>query len=240
MLTTKTFLSMIDDERFAINASKEAVKNLDCAIREIVGDYGILKDKATQARYHNMKAEKETAHQDIKRRALKVKLLQHDYRIALYNEVMPQILNILKKYSGKAYGEKTKAKITEEVKQSCGVWFYIEGGANYRQCYHITNNHLSYNMSIEAYTKSNNEGVRPALLDNNKIVVPDIDNLMFWYDKYIVDIDKQIEDIKNAYNDALQAKKALSAACNTFNGLLPCNIEPIYPGSTLYDNDYNF
>ena len=48
---------------------------------------------------------------------LKLKLMQNNARISLFNEVMPIVLEVLEKYNGKAHGEKTEKKIREEIKE---------------------------------------------------------------------------------------------------------------------------
>ena len=48
---------------------------------------------------------------------LKLKLMQNNARISLFNEVMPIVLEVLQKYNGKPHGEKTSQKIRDEIKE---------------------------------------------------------------------------------------------------------------------------
>src|SRR5574344_1786958 len=54
-----------------------------------------------------------------------LKILISNARIALFNEVLPVALEVLKKYAGKPYGDKTKQKISDEIKEKTNCWFYI-------------------------------------------------------------------------------------------------------------------
>ena len=54
-----------------------------------------------------------------------LKILKSNARIALFNEVIPVALEVLKKYAGKPYGEKTKEKISDEIKEKTNCRFYI-------------------------------------------------------------------------------------------------------------------
>ena len=56
---------------------------------------------------------------------LKLKLMQNNARIALFNEVMPIVLEVLQKYNGKPHGEKTEKKIREEIKEKTNCFVYV-------------------------------------------------------------------------------------------------------------------
>ena len=57
-------------------------------------------------------------------RGIENNILYDNARIALYEEVMPKALEVWNKYVGKPYGEKTKEKIKNEVKDATGCWLY--------------------------------------------------------------------------------------------------------------------
>ena len=59
-----------------------------------------------------IKAEKAT-----KNLSLTIKFLQNNARISLFHDVMPVLLDILSKYKGKPYGEKTREKIAKELEE---------------------------------------------------------------------------------------------------------------------------
>ena len=58
-----------------------------------------------------------------------INMIEHDNkRQMLYRSVMPHILDILHKYNGKQYGERTREKMREELKEKCNCSFYLSNG----------------------------------------------------------------------------------------------------------------
>lgn len=52
-------------------------------------------------------------------------ILRNNYRAALVAVAIPALREIINKYAGKQAGEKTRAKIAEEMRAACGCSFYF-------------------------------------------------------------------------------------------------------------------
>lgn len=104
-----------------------------------------------------------------------IKRIEHDNnRIMLYKRVMPHILDVLNKYKGKQYGEKTKEKIRQELieKTGCAVYLYnswheditivplnSEGYTDYRYNYQDFNIYVKYPKRDEKRPLSNSNTI---------------------------------------------------------------------------------
>lgn len=66
-------------------------------------------------------------------------------KIALFNEVMPQVLEVLAKYKGKPLGPKTEEKIKNEIKEKTNCYFYILSD-RFSQSYNI--HPIDYNCNV--------------------------------------------------------------------------------------------
>lgn len=165
-----------------------------------------------------------------------IKILNSNAKIALYNEVMPQVLEVLEKYKGKPLGPKTEEKIKDEIKEKTKCSFYIS--SRYTQEYHIIPLEFSNNdYNIECGTKCEN-GKHKKLLDDNKIQVPELNDLTIYYSskEYIDNIPKRIKDLKRLYKKAYEKQKELAAICSEYNSLCVGSIKNIYKDKNIYPN----
>ena len=166
-----------------------------------------------------------------------IKILNSNAKIALFNEVMPQVLEVLEKYKGKPYGPKTEQKIKDEIKEKTGCGFYISS-RYYLQEYHIISLEFSNNdYNVECGTKCEN-GKYKKLLDDNKIQVPELNDLTIYYSSkdYIDNIPKRIKELKKLYKKAYEKQQELSAICSKYNNLCAGNIKNIYKDKNIYPN----
>lgn len=162
---------------------------------------------------------------------LTVRLLQNNARIALFHDVMPVLLEVLAKYKGKPYGEKTRAKIAQEVEERTGARAYI--GTKYNQdeisifpaqgfgnTYSITAG-LKYNPATNEYSR---------MLIDNKIRVLPLECFTIWFIKseYVEDIPAAVAEMKEYHKKAVEMQKELSAICSAFNKYAVDGIENIY------------
>lgn len=164
-----------------------------------------------------------------------IKILNSNAKIALYNEVLPVVLEVLEKYKNKPYGPKTEQKIRDEIKEKINCGFYISVRYSSQE-YHIyplefTNN--DYN--IECGTKFVN-GKQKKLLDDNKIQVPELNDLTIYYSskEYIDNIPKRVKDLKKLYKKAYEKQKELDVICSEYNGLTVGSIKNIYKDKNIY------
>ena len=107
---------------------------------------------------------------------LKLKLMQNNARISLFNEVMPIVLEVLQKYNGKAHGEKTSQKIREEIKEKTDCFVYVYADSfRIVPCGTVGN---TYN--VECGTKYENGNKKKVLIDN-KINLVSMEDLEVYY-----------------------------------------------------------
>ena len=158
----------------------------------------------------------------------KIAILKNNYRIALFDETIPAVIDVLTKYNGRQYGEKTRAKIRDEIKAAAGINFYINCRSWCDEII-ISDEYLSYNSQLEIYTRTDEH-----ILINNRISAPTADALTMNYDIFIDDPAERVKELKKAYNAARDIQRALENACKEYNNLTVYGIEPIYAEKHLY------
>lgn len=164
-----------------------------------------------------------------------IKILNSNAKIALFNEVMPQVLEVLAKYKNKPYGPKTEQKIRDEIKEKTKCGFYISVRYS-SQTYHITPIEF-INNDIECGNKYI-DGKQKKLLDDNKIQVPELNDITLYYTskEYIDNIPKRIKELKKIYKKAYEKQQELDALCSEYNNLAVGNIKHIYSDKHIYEN----
>lgn len=165
-----------------------------------------------------------------------IKILNSNAKIALYNEVMPQVLEVLAKYKNKSYGPKTEQKIKNEIKEKTNCSFYIN--YRYTQEYHIIPLEFSnYDYDIECGPKCI-DGKQKKLLDANKIQALELNDLTLYYSskEYIDNIPKRIKELKRLYKKAYEKQQELDALCSEYNSLAVGNIKNIYKDKHIFPN----
>ena len=125
MKTTEQIYNDIQAIREAIEASEAEEKRLTDSFVN-VSDRMERKDKFSEVAEALAAAEQKS--RDLR---ISLKLVENNYRVATFHEVLPVVLEILAKYKGKPYGEKTRAKIYDEIKAATGAGVYI--GNSYGQ-----------------------------------------------------------------------------------------------------------
>lgn len=230
----KTFNEIQKDIEKAYQTIKENNKKID----ELVNTYSNImgfKEKIAQKRA----VEKDMCklNEEIKGLTITIKILNSNAKIALFNEVMPQALEVLAKYKNKPYGPKTEQKIKDEIKEKTNCSFYINERYNSQE-YHIIPLEFSGNTyNIECGPKFEN-GEQKKLLINNKIQVVEFEELSLYYTskEYIENIPQRIKQLKKLYKKAVEKQKELDTVCGEFNSLAVGNIKHIYSDKRIYEN----
>lgn len=230
----KKFVEILDD----IKQTSEAIKTADARENELVKSYTGVCD--LRERHEARKAvENEMVENGERKKDLELtrKILKNNAKIALFNEVLPVALEILKKYSGRPYGEKTREKIAEEIKAATNCCFYI--GSRYDshsfEVYPMNGFGNDYNISCGTdYT----DGCKKPLLVNNKIQLVTFDELALYYisREYIEDVPQRVEELKAVYKKAVAAQKELKYICDRYNSLAVGDIQRIYYDKRIYEN----
>ena len=219
-----------------VKQTQKKINELDEKTKELRNTY--LNIKNIKEKHEKMRTvENELMSLEEKKKDLQItiKILNSNAKIALYNEVLPVVLEVLEKYKNKPYGPKTEQKIRDEIKEKTNCGFYISVRYSSQE-YHIyplefTNN--DYN--IECGTKFVN-GKQKKLLDDNKIQVPGLNDLTIYYSskEYINNIPKRIKELKKLYKKAYEKQKELDVICSEYNSLTVGSIKNIYKDKNIY------
>jgi len=221
-----------------VNKTYKTIKEVDKKINELQNTYLNIMD--LKERHEQRKAvENDIARIEEKKKDLQIaiKILNSNAKIALYNEALPIVLEVLAKYKNKPYGPKTEQKIKDEIKEKTNCSFYIN--ARYgSQTYNIIPLEFSGNTyNIECSSKCI-DGKQKKLLDENKIQVLEFNDLSLYYTskEYIDNIPKRIKELKRLYKKAYEKQQELEKICREYNNLAVGNIKNIYKDKNIYSN----
>lgn len=220
-----------------VNQTRQKIKEVDEKIKEIRNAY--LNIMNIKERCEKMKTvENDIIRLEGKRIDLQItiKILNSNAKIALFNETIPIVLEVLAKYKNKHYGQKTEKKIRDEIKEKTNCNFYIS--SRYTQEYHIIPLEFSNNdYGIECGTNYI-DGKQKKLLVDNKIQVPGLNDLALYYTskEYIDNIPKRIKELKKLYKKAYEKQQELATICSDYNNLAVGNIKNIYKDKDIYPN----
>ena len=171
------------------------------------------------------------AKNDVKIQRLKVvqQLLENNKKIALFNDVMPIIFEVLRKYNGKRLGEKTFEKLKNEIKEKTNCSFYI-----HRNSYHIMP------LNKEGYTTNEEIEVSPIdyetkLLDDNKVQIVTMEELcVIDTVDYIENVSEYADELERLKSKAKELQKELRDICSAYNHAVPAFMEWLDSGKTIY------
>ncbi len=221
-----------------VNQTRQKIKEVEEKSKEIRNTYSNITD--IKKRHEKMKTvENDIVKLEEKKEDLQItiKILNSNAKIALFNDVLPVVLEVLAKYKNKPYGPKTEQKIKDEIKEKTNCGFYISSRYSLQE-YHIFPLEFNGNTyDIECGTKYI-EGKQKNLLDDNKIQVPELNDLTLFYTskEYIDNIPKRIKDLKKLYKKAYEKQQELEKICNEYNSLTVGSIKNIYKDKNIYPN----
>lgn len=164
-----------------------------------------------------------------------IKILNSNAKIALYNETIPVVLEVLAKYKNKPYGPKTEQKIKDEIKEKTKCGFYISERYSSQEYHIFPLKFISNDYNVVCGTKCI-DGKQKNLLEDNKIQVPELNDLTIYYSskEYIDNIPKRIKDLKKLYKKAYEKQQELSAICSEYNSIAVGSIKNIYKDKNIY------
>lgn len=221
-----------------VKQTQQKINELEEKTKQIRNTYKNIMD--IKKRHEKMKiVENELIRLEEKKEDLQItiKILNSNAKIALYNETMPKVLEVLAKYKNKPYGPKTEQKIKDEIKEKTKCGFYISVRYSSQE-YHIFPLEFSgNNYDIVCGTKYI-DGKQKKLLEDNKIQVPELNDLTIYYSskEYIDNIPKRIKDLKRLYKKAYEKQQELEKICVEYNSLTVGNIKNIYKDKNIFPN----
>lgn len=168
----------------------------------------------------------------VKDMEIAYKYLKNNAKIAAFNEFLPVVLEVWNKYANKPYGEKTKQKIYDEIKDRCNCSFYVKNGFNITP---LNEQGYSTRYDFTCNTKYE-DGERKPLLVENKIQPLEFSDFELWYIKseYVENIPATIKEIRKLETEAIEKQKELDAICTNFNKLAVDGIDKIYCTDRIY------
>lgn len=230
----KKFNEIIKD----VNKTYQKIKGVEEKTKELQNTYLNIMD--IKERHEKRKTvENEMIRLEEKKKDLQItiKILNSNAKIALYNETLPIVLEVLAKYKNKPYGPKTEEKIRDEIKEKTNCSFYISDRYSSQE-YHIIHLEFSCNTyNIECGAKYI-YGKQKKLLDENKIQALEFSDITLYYTskEYIDNIPKRIKELKRLYKKAYEKQQELGKICSEYNSLAVGNIKNIYKDKNIFPN----
>lgn len=171
------------------------------------------------------------------------KILKDNIRVAYFTETMPIVLEVLRKYEGKPIGEKTEAKIRDELKEQ-GIYFSINYGGQYSSDYiHFSplagaDYGFKYD-DMKIMTKYDGGNKRPMFggTNGNRLIVYDLDMYyLYWCSDYVDDYMFRADSILYRYKELKEQRERLEAEYKSLNDLLPRSMERLDINKHLYNS----
>lgn len=221
-----------------VNQTQQKINEIDEKSKQLQNTYLNIMD-LKERREKRKTVENELLRLEEKKKDLQItiKILNSNAKIALYNETLPTVLQVLAKYKGKSYGPKTEQKIKDEIKEKTNCGFYISERYSSQE-YNIFPLEFNGNTyDIECGTKYI-DGKQKKLLEDNKIQVPELKDLTIYYSskEYIDNIPKRIKELKKLYKKAYEKQQELEKICSEYNNLAVGDIKNIYKDKNIYPN----
>lgn len=221
-----------------VKQTQQKINELEEKTKQIRNTYKNIID--IKKRHEKMKTvENEIMTLEEKKEDLQItiKILNSNAKIALYNEVMPQVLEVLAKYKCKPLGPKTEQKIKDEIKEKTNCGFYISERYSSQEYHILPLEFIINDYNIECGPKCI-DGKQKKLLIDNKIQVPELKDLTIYYSskEYIDNIPKRIKELKKLYKKAYEKQQELEKICGEYNSLTVGSIKNIYKDKNIYPN----
>lgn len=225
----KTFKEIMED----IKHTNKQLEESKATEKELTDKFMLKYDRAKRKEtYKDYLTDLKKAEETTKNLSLTIKYLQNNARIALFHDVMPVLLDILSKYKGKPYGEKTREKIAKELEERIGARAYISTRYDTDEIRIYPSNSFGNTYTITAGTKPNEH-----ILIDNKIQILPIESFSIWYinKRYFEDIQAAIVEMETLYNKAYSMQKELDSVCSAFNKYTVEGISNIYCDKRIYE-----
>lgn len=221
-----------------VNKTQKKIKEVDEKEKQLQNIYLNIMD--IKERHEKRKTvENDIVKLEEKKKDLQItiKILNSNAKIALYNETLPTVLEVLAKYKNKPYGQKTEKKIKDEIKEKTNCGFYISSRYSSQEYHIFPLEFISNTYNIVCGAKYI-DGKQKKLLDDNKIQVPELNDLTLYYSskEYIDNIPKRIKDLKRLYKKAYEKQQELEKICSEYNSIAAGDIKNIYKDKNIYPN----
>ena len=221
-----------------VNKTRQTIKETNEKINYLQNTYLKIMDiKERHEKRKNVENEMVMLEEKKKDLQITIKILNSNAKIALYNDTMPIVLEVLAKYKNKPYGPKTEKKIKDEIKEKTNCSFYISTRYSSQEYHIIPLEFSNNNYNIECGSKYI-DGKQKKLLEENKIQALELIDIELYYSskEYIENIPKRIKELKKLYKKAYEKQQELEKICSEYNVLAVGNIKNIYKDKHIYPN----
>lgn len=222
-------LKDIEKARKAITDTAKTEKEFErAATREAYHNGTPEELEAAKAKYKEAEARYMEELRNNETQAIKIQILSDNAKQAFFAENIGKICEIWNSYEGKPHGEKTAAKIRDELKAATGLYISVGnkwGDANIKIYSGYSNNMPFSDMEIIPIW---NGAKNPAIDNNNKILPLSADALRVYNCGYYVDdIGAHMKALRAAHKAAQKAEEAYKNAVSKYNELTRGNIHHI-------------
>lgn len=156
-------------------------------------------------------------------------------KIAIFQQVLPVVLDTIGKYAGKPFGDKTREKFTEEVKTLAGCYVYFDR-KSWGDNIELSPVCNPYDFKIVCGPVTGTKEDENHLFDGNRLKAPvGVERFKLWGDRSepYEDIPGTIAKMRELYELAIEKQKEFESVCNQFNALVCGNIERLKAGPTI-------
>lgn len=211
----------VEEIRKQREENARTIKELKTKAENARAEWGKLTDaekfkyfKETAKRERTMRGWEETE-KEIKRIQEIGYILRNNYRAALASVALPALREIVNKYAGKQAGEKTRAKIAEEMRAACGCSFFFMYNTfgDGSSCGRIYDGHGD---GFEIYAQS---GAK--FINNANTIEAFAEGATFATDAgaYVENPAARVDEIHEAARKADELRNALNEAIDNYNAL---------------------
>lgn len=154
-----------------------------------------------------------------------LKVLKENYNYLVFVDGCKALEKICQPFDGKSYGEKTKEKIDEKMKEE-GFSFYFDGYSkyNYIKIAELRENGCCYSSDrVEGYARTvDNTEYSVFITDENKLVFNRVK--AFPYVHFSVDPEKKAKEIIRLYRKIQEEENKLEKLHGDYNKLIPSGL----------------
>lgn len=210
-------LAQIEKAREEMKHAKQEIESVDKAYSNIFEGL-TLKERINKKKESEVIEKQDTYLKIVEKWAnveidckVKIALLKSNAKLALMNDILDVVVSAFNKFSGKSYGEKTKEKISNEVKEKVNCGAYISRNT----IYVYTLDYVGREYDLEIGMKDYNN----KLLIDNKIQKFTKDDLKLYNgnNNYIDNVDTEVEYIRNAQAKIIEKEQELKKMCEEYN-----------------------
>lgn len=163
---------------------------------------------------------------------IELKIRHDNLRRMIYDATLPAVLDILKKWNGKPYGEKTKQKISDEMKTrfNCALYLSNTYGGKIDLVPLNGEGYTNYNFKydeFDIFTRYNKDGQQTHVLNANRIngeITAD-DIYLSNCPAIVADPAARAAEILTAFTELKRKQDQFEQEITQFNSLLPSGIE---------------